>query len=347
MSSERIITYDHIASKIAAMSDEDLTSLLYIGQPFHEGIGGTSRIVTFEGIHVFVKQVPLTDVEGLAENLYSTANLNSLPTFYQYGVGSTGFGVWRELKAHKITTDWVLKNQCPNFPILYHWRVIETDRPQTISPNVRAQIEKDVVYWEGSDVVRKRLEAISACSAHLYLFLECIPQERHDWQNLYDWLQIQVKAGGLGAAEAILMVESTLLHTATFMKEHGVIHMDMHFWNILTDGKTLYVSDFGLASSSSFELSAEEKQFYDSHIDYDSYSISVNLLHCIITALYGQEDWIEKLKTCMAGDQEGLDSTIREVILRHGDIAIKMDSFYMDLQKVSKQTKFPFLSSYI
>jgi hypothetical protein len=60
------------------------------------------------------------------------------------------------------------------------------------------------------------------------------------------------------------------------------------------------------------------------------------------STLHGQEDWIEKLKTCMAGDREDLDPKIREVIQRHGDIALKIDAFYMDLRKVSKLTKFPF-----
>lgn len=44
--------------------------------------------------------MPLTDVELRPENVRSTANLFGLPTFYQYGVGSAGFGARRELAVH-------------------------------------------------------------------------------------------------------------------------------------------------------------------------------------------------------------------------------------------------------
>ena len=51
------------------------------------GIGGASSVVDVDGVRVFVKRVPLSDVERRPENVMSTANLFGLPTVYQYGVG--------------------------------------------------------------------------------------------------------------------------------------------------------------------------------------------------------------------------------------------------------------------
>ena len=62
----------------------------------HTGIGGQSVLLIIHGSPIFVKKVPLTDLERQPENVMSTANLFNLPLFYQYGVGSAGFCSWRE-----------------------------------------------------------------------------------------------------------------------------------------------------------------------------------------------------------------------------------------------------------
>ncbi len=69
------------------------------------------------------------------------------------------------------------------------------------------------------------------------------------------------------------------------------MHFDAHFKNILTDGKRLYLSDFGLALSSRFDLTPAETQFLKQHSSYDQACAAVNLLHCIITSLFGKERW--------------------------------------------------------
>ena len=35
------------------------------------------------------------------------------------------------------------------------------------------------------------------------------------------------------------------------MNTHGLVHFDAHFGNVLTDGRRLFVADFGLATSAS------------------------------------------------------------------------------------------------
>ena len=100
----------------------------------HEGIGGKSALISIDDTSVFVKKVPLTDLEQLPQHFMSTANLFNLPLGYQYGIGSAGigsagFGAWRELAAHIMTTNWVITGECANFPIMYHWRILPSHLP--------------------------------------------------------------------------------------------------------------------------------------------------------------------------------------------------------------------------
>lgn len=52
-------------------------------QALHEGIGGKSALIFIDDTPVFVKKVPLTDLEQLDQNFISTANLFDLPLGYQ------------------------------------------------------------------------------------------------------------------------------------------------------------------------------------------------------------------------------------------------------------------------
>lgn len=122
----RLETYERISKELKNMSDKMLSDLLHQAAPMHSGIGGTSATLTLEGTKVFVKKIALTDLERKSEHFLSTANLFDLPLFYQYGVGSKGFGAWRELATHLMTSKWVILENCPNFPILYHWRILPT-----------------------------------------------------------------------------------------------------------------------------------------------------------------------------------------------------------------------------
>jgi hypothetical protein len=91
-------------------------------EPLGTGIGGSTSRLVVDGLPVFVKRIPLTDLE--LAHPQQTSNLFGLPSFYQYGVGSAGFGAWRELAAHQRATDWVLTGQCASFPLLHHWRIV-------------------------------------------------------------------------------------------------------------------------------------------------------------------------------------------------------------------------------
>jgi hypothetical protein len=333
--SNRAKTYTHISTKLTGLSDATISELINKATPMHAGIGGSSALLTLDDTPIFVKKIPLTDLEQQPGHHLSTANLFDLPLFYQYGVGSGGFGAWRELVAHIMTTNWVISGDCLNFPILYHWRILPTPKPKSMDAKQTESLERDVKYWENSPAIRNRLEAKHEACAHIVLFLEYIPQ------TLHQWLGEKLKIGGNIAETAILLVDRELKLTSNFMNEHGLIHFDAHFENVLTDGKLIYFSDFGLALSSQFDLTKEEINFLNVHHTYDRCATIVNLLHCVITHLFGKDRWEIRLKEYINREHEILSSSLDATLRQYASIALVMDEFYQKLQKESKSTPYP------
>ena len=267
------------------MSNKQLEQMLADGKAMHTGIGGTSLQIKIDNTAVFVKKVPLTDLELLPENYMSTANIFNLPMCYQYGIGSAGFGAWRELAAHVMTTNWVITGQCPNFPIMYHWRILKDVDNKIISNEEQVALDKDTVYWENNQEIHDRLKAKDLASHHIYLFMEFIPS------HLYDWLKQQLLDNKDAAIEAVKLVQHQMQKTNAFMGSQNFLHMDAHFENILTDGTQLYYSDFGLALSDKFTLSNIEKHFMEDNNLYDYASGPINLLHSVLTSYLGKDNW--------------------------------------------------------
>ncbi len=194
----RSATHHMLSRELIRLSQLELSDLIAEASPVHSGVGGNSALVTILNVPVFVKKVPLTDLERRPENLMATANLFELPMFFQYRLGSPGFGAWREVVTHQMTTEWVLTGQCLNFPLLHHWRVLPATRPEPIH---HAEL---VRYWGNSGAVGARLEALHNASACVALFLEYIPQ------NLYQWLSARLAQGGQTAESAVEFVDHHL-----------------------------------------------------------------------------------------------------------------------------------------
>src|ERR1700733_262550 len=294
----RLITYTRISAELAGLSDVQLSGLLDYSQPMHSGIGGSSSTISINDTRVFVKKVRLTDLERQPEHFMSTANLFELPLFYQYGIGSTGFGAWRELAAHTMTTNWVLSQECPNFPVLHHWRVLPTSKSEPMNSKELAELNSAVEFWADSSAVRNRLESIHDASAHIVLFLEYFPE------TLYQWFGAQLKAGGASGDLPISFVEESLKTTNDFFNGRGFTHFDAHFENTLVGGGTIVVSDFGLALSSEFDLSKVEVEFLNNHRTYDRCASIISLLHCIVASLFGKEGWATRLRSYINGEGE-------------------------------------------
>ncbi|MFG2909192.1 protein kinase family protein [Kitasatospora sp. NPDC048286] len=331
----RLAAYGTVATRLSLLSDRRLGEIVASAPPVGSGIGGRSAELDIDGTRVFVKRVPLTDVETEPENIRSTANLFGLPMFYQYGVGSAGFGAWRELAVHIMTTNWVLGKEYEGFPLMYHWRVLPDSPPEGFVDEFGG-IDGAVAYWEGSQAVRERLEAIGRSSRSLALFLEHLPQTLRTW--LHEHGETAVATGGGSPA----WVEDALARGTTFMSSHGLVHFDAHFNNLLTDGRLIYFADFGLALSSGFELSAAEWQFFSEHLGYDRYHTASHLIRHLVDRVRGGMEADVFLQEWIAGRRpEAVPPEIAVIVERHARASVVLDGFHRRLLSESKQTPFP------
>ena len=336
----RLARYTTVSTELALLSDRRLARLVAEARPIGSGIGGRSVLLEIADTPVFAKLVPLTDLEKRPENVMSTANLFNLPLFFQYGLGSPGFGVWRELAAHVMTTNWVLGKQCEHFPLLYHWRVLPgSTSAQTLTSDEQAEIERLITFWGNSPAVCERFDAITRASAHVILFLEYIPQ------ILQDWLTEQVAIGEEAVASACSVVERELKTTVAFMNAKGLMHFDAHFRNILTDGRHLYFADFGLATSSRFELSEAELTFLNLHASHDACYVVTQLVDWLVmtyTDASGPGERIEYIRRYAYGDSPiNVPPVVAEMIKRHAPTAFIMYDFYRNLYLESRTTPYP------
>jgi hypothetical protein len=333
---DRLARFGVVATSLALLSDRQLERRLDASPSLGSGIGGRSRLLDVEGTPVFVKRVPLTDLERHPDNVMSTANLFGLPPFYQYGVGSTGFGVWRELAAHGITTNWVLAGRSQDFPLMYHWRALPEPSAAAPTPEQRSERDRSVAYWDGSTAVFERLEALAQASASIVLFLEHVPQ------TLDAWLTEQVVAGDDRTQQAIAMVDRWLRADVALMNATGLFHFDAHFENLLTDGRRLYFADLGLATSPRFDLSDPEAAFLERNQTYDASYAATHLVNWLVRTLTGGDDRDGVIRRYSGGgDPEGVGPSAAAIIKRDGPIALVMNEFYRKLQLESRTTQYP------
>ncbi|MEU5222095.1 protein kinase family protein [Streptomyces toyocaensis] len=337
----RLAAHGTVSTALARCSDRALASLVERAAPAGSGIGGKSALTEVAGIPVFVKRVPLTDVELRPEHLRSTANLFRLPVYCHYGVGAIGgpgFGAWRELAAHIMTTHWVLAAEHEGFPLMYHWRVLPDSTPL---PEELADVERAVAYWGGDPRVRDRIRALEQSSASVALFLEYIPR------NLHQWLGERIEAGGETADRACAMVERGLAAGVSFMNSRGLLHFDAHFENILTDGRRLYFADYGLALSAGFQLSPDEAEFFGRHRTYDRCHTATYLVNWLVTALYDirreDRDGRRALVRAFAEGERptGISREAAAILARHAPVAAVMSDFNRAFQDRSRRTPYP------
>ncbi|MEV7344160.1 protein kinase family protein [Streptomyces sp. NPDC093544] len=334
----RVSAYASVGARLSLLSDRRLADAVTAAKSLGSGIGGRSAEMEVDGIRVFVKRVPLTDIELQPEHVRSTANLFELPLFYQYGVGSAGFGAWRELAAHIMTTGWVLKDEYAGFPLLYHWRVLPDSPPDGFA-DFLGGVEGAVEHWDGSPAVRRRLEAIGKSSFSLVLFLQHVP--RTLGAALGDTRDAARREPG--GESPYPWIEDALLRGTEFMSTRGLVHFDTHFDNLLTDGRQVYFADFGLASSRDFELSAEESAFLADHLVYDrSYAPNHLLRHHLPDGVRGTTEHGTFLRRWIEGHRpDSVPPGIAAILDRHAPHAIVLDDFHHRLLTQSKRTPFP------
>jgi hypothetical protein len=295
-------------------------------------VGGGAQLIEVDNVPVFTKRIPLTDRE--VANSGSTANLFDLPTFCQYGIGGPSFNAWRELAANIIVTGAVLAGETQSFPILHHWRVLPGRSPVTAE---HADIDTVVIAQGGCPAVRARLEALAGATCSLVLFCEYIPHPIADW----------LRENPAGKAATL---ERQLSEIVTFLRDRELLHMDGHFDNMRTDMDRIYLSDFGLATSPQFDLSAAERDFTERHVTHDAGYAAMRLVNWLVTDVCGVPippsggpvARNEYVLQCAAGRiPSDVPPMVAAILTRHAPAATKMNAFYWRLFGGDLHAEFP------
>jgi hypothetical protein len=241
--------YFTLSSQLAQLDNAQLHALFEANE-LRRG-WGKNHTLDIGQSKVFVKRLPLTDIEH--EHMFSTKNLYDLPTYYNYGVGSAGFGVFRELVANIKTTNWVLEGAATHFPLLYHYRVLRFsgERPKVDMERHQRYIE----YWNGNENIGRYMLARSHANYELALFIEHFPYPVEPW--------LRENPHKLG------QVLEDLRDAVTFLRKHGIVHFDANFDNVLSDGQHAYLTDFGLVLDKNFTLTQDEALFLKQNAYYD------------------------------------------------------------------------------
>lgn len=271
---ERLQSHFKINTRLSMFSDRKLSALLSKSNLTKRS--AQNGIIDLDGQKVFVKKIPITVRE--LENAYSTKNHYRIPTWYNYGIGSYGFGAYRELAAHIKTTNWVREAQFTGFPLLHHYRILPTtERSQNISG-----IENYVSYWNGSKTIERYMLDRNECTQHLVLFLEHFtPASELMTENPAKLNALFPKA----------------IECIDFLNQNGFIHFDAHIYNWLTDGRNLYLTDFGLVLDKQFELSKSEQQFFNQHRRYDYSQVVETFGYAMMESYLALNEDQEKLVT--------------------------------------------------
>jgi hypothetical protein len=241
--------YFDLSSRIALLDKARLQSLFEESDTLASW--GKNQVITLGRSKVFVKRVPVTDLEY--DNMFSTRNIYDIPTFYNYGFGSAGLGVFRELVTHIKTTNWVLSGEIATFPLMYHYRLIPfAGTHDDVDMERHARYVK---YWGSNANIGRYMLDRAHARYELVLFLEKFPY------TVADWI--------LDNPAKLPLVLADNCASLTFLRENGILHLDAHFYNMVTDGNHVYLTDFGLALDKQFDLSPAEQRFYKQHADYD------------------------------------------------------------------------------
>lgn len=344
---KRIDNYCKLSNYIARLSSKELKLLL--AKTKARAGWGKSHTVKIGTSRVFVKTIPITEYEY--DNMYSTKNIYSLPTFYNYGVGSAGFGAFREIVTHIKTTNWVLGGKIDNFPLMYHYRICPAPKKQSTTDN--KDVRRYVRYWNENKNIGNYTKKRNRAKYQAVVFLEYIPHVLADWlPKNFDKLENIVR---------------DMRHTIAFLRKNGIVHFDVHFWNILTDGHVPYLTDFGLVLDKSFELRSQERKFLSLHSEYDLANFSFCLGSYVYAAFdelstarkeavrrkYDIKDdtgfaqtlaiLLQNLKALHANELSELDARYVKQVIKDRGVIGAMNEFFRKMRLVGKKsTRYPY-----
>ncbi len=149
-----------------------------------------------------------------------------------------------------------------------------------------------------------------------------------------------------------------MMRVAEFLQSQNVIHFDAHMANILSDGKTAYLTDFRLSLDSDFDLSDREQAFLKQHRQYDTAQLLHSLVWPVLTPF--SDETLEQEAVSRFGLQKAsnfefqifvlthiqelvesgllaLDSWTREWAIRYGQVMATMARFYNAMRAGSRK----------
>ena len=266
--------YYALNTKLSYLSDKDINELKKENE-----LSGYSKtyITTIDDIKIFVKKIPMTKLEY--DNQFSTANLYNLPAFYNYSysLGSAGINCNRELLTHIKTTNWVLNDKIENFPLMYHYRIMKNTNPVKKNVDLNEYIKK----WNNDDNIKKYLLARDNAEYEIMICLEYFPHILGQW--------IKTNMDKMDSYIEQIMKITNIFH------DNNIIHFDTHDWNIMTDGKIFYLTDFGLVMDLEFDLADDEKEFYKHNTYYQFASVIHNIFRPLFRMIYKEKDYFDKI----------------------------------------------------
>jgi serine/threonine protein kinase len=310
----RLEQHRELAAELQSLSDREVLAMV---------VGATDQRVPItlprarQSATVFVKLVPLSDEELRLQHERPTGNLFGLPPHYHYRLGSYGSGAWREIAAHEQANRWVRSGRCPQFPLLHHLRVLPVSGGQ--------RIDSPGSPWRDYREVQDRVAAVERSSHSVALFLEYFPATLT--QVIEDTLDAKAPA------TAIAKMERQLLDTLDFLHAEGFVHLDAHPANVLTNGEQLFLTDFGLSLSQSFDLDSRERRFVADHADYDRCVAITGIVSAIVRHYAPVGDWRAHMQNMIAGRGSPVADDIVGFLARRASLAAAMGNVYAQLQK--------------
>lgn len=313
----RLSEFNRISTSLVALGDE----VLYPLSQQARYLSSRTALLTLEGHPVFIKRIALTEREWRLVSTKPTNNLFNLPVCLHYGVGSRGFGAWREWRCHQLATEWVLSGQCEQFPLLYDWRIFPRLSDNFLFDDSVRDAEWEA--WGKDPCYGVRLDELQRAPAELVLFLEYIPARLSDYK------------------EHLSTLFEKLMPVCDFMEQQGFIHFDAHFENILTDGHDVFFSDFGLSLSTSFDLAQDEHDFFIKHKPFDRYFIILNMLHALSNPRFLSERAWVNLQDKIPDQQRVKSPQWQRWIEAYWPLGICLDEFYQQMYRGRIHTLYP------
>tara|TARA_Y100000389_G_C17467276_1_gene526800 strand:+ start:3794 stop:5065 length:1272 start_codon:yes stop_codon:yes gene_type:complete len=267
----RFVKYENIKNKIKNIIQDKPYSEWKTHIKKSKLVQGKSSIVfDFKDIDCILKVIPVS-AHALLE------------------INSNIYAVWRELNAVRWTTNMIKRNMCPNYPLVYYWKIVENCCDIFQNSNF-------------SD------------SSGLFIFFERADMNLFDWLNNFDKKILKdntkqpITNLTLNESRWKSLMFQVIFGIYAINERYGIVHRDLHWKNILctkyseidnnffvyvirnisyfvpTHGMQYYICDFGKNmrkadqmmqsdmpdilsdSSRNVYIEGEDKQWVDFHV---------------------------------------------------------------------------------